>query len=132
VELLVIRPGISVAKGVSPNGTQLPGTDLAYSVTLTNAGSAAAAGVVTVDTLPANVMFKVGSVVNTLPGGLTATLAYSNDGGTTWTYVPASLACGAPAGFDRCVNRVRWTFTGTLSSIAPNNIALVEFVSRIR
>jgi hypothetical protein len=27
---------------------------------------------------------------------------------------------------------VRWTFTGTLSSIAPNNIALVEFVSRIR
>ena len=132
VELSVIRPGISVAKAVSPNGTQLPGTDLAYSVTLSNTGSAAAAGVVTVDTLPANVMFKVGSVVNTLPGGLTATLAYSNDGGTTWTYIPASLACGAPAGFDRCVNRVRWTFTGTLSPIAPNNVALVEFISRIR
>jgi uncharacterized repeat protein (TIGR01451 family) len=131
-EMTVIRPGVSVAKTVSPTGTQLPGTDLTYSVTLTNAGSAGAAGVVTVDTLSANVMFKVGSIVNTLPGGFTATLAYSNDGGATWTYVPATLACGAPAGFDGCVNRVRWTFTGALSSSSPNNVALVQFISKIR
>ena len=132
VELTVIRPGVSVLKGVSPNGTQVPGTDLTYTVTLTNAGSAAAASIVAVDTLSSNLIFKVGSVVNNLPAGLTATLAYSNDGGSTWTYVPASLACGAPAGFDRCVNRVRWTLTGTLSSTAPNNTGTVQFVSRIR
>jgi len=132
VELTVIRPGVSVLKGVNPTGTQLPGTDLTYTVTLTNAGSAPAAGIVTVDTLSSNVMFKLGSVVNNLPAGLTASLAYSNDGGSTWTYVPASLACGAPAGFDRCVNRVRWTFTGSLSSTSPNNVATVEFISQIR
>ena len=131
-ELNVIRPGVSVLKGVNPNGTQLPGTDLTYTVTLTNAGSAPAASIVTVDTLSSNVMFQVGSVVNNLPGGLAATLAYSNDGGSTWTYVPASQACGAPTGFDRCVNRVRWTLTGTLSSTAPDNTGTVQFISRIR
>lgn len=132
VELTVIRPGVSILKGVSPNGTQQPGTDLTYTVTVTNAGSAPAASIVTVDTLSSSLMFKVGSVVNTLPAGFTAGLAYSNNGGSTWTYVPVSLACGAPAGFDRCVNRVRWTFSGTLSSTAPNNVAIVEFISRIR
>ncbi|MEO8089402.1 MAG: hypothetical protein ABI703_03805 [Gemmatimonadales bacterium] len=130
--LTVVRPNLTIAKAVSPTGTWPPGTDLLYTVTLTNPGSAPAASIVTVDTLRSTVTFKVGSVVNTLPGGLTATLAYSNDGGSTWTYVPASQACGAPAGFDRCVNRVRWTFTGSLSSTAPNNVAVVEFISRIR
>src|SRR5438876_3743968 len=28
-------------------------------------------------------------------------VAYSNDGGSTWTYVPVSSACSAPAGYDR-------------------------------
>ncbi len=132
LELTVIRPGVSVLKGVSPNGTQLPGTDLTYTVTLTNAGSAPAAGLVTVDTLSSNVMFKVGSVVSNLPAGLTATPAYSNDGGLTWTYVPASQACAAPAGFDGCVNRVRWTLGGTLSSVAPDNTGNVQLTTRIR
>jgi uncharacterized repeat protein (TIGR01451 family) len=132
VELTVIRPGVSVLKGVSPGGTQLPGTDLTYTVTLTNGGSAPAAGIVTVDTLSSNVMFKVGSVASSLPAGLTATPAYSNNGGSTWTYVPVSQACSAPAGFDGCVNRVRWTLTGTLSQTVPNNTGNVQLTTRIR
>jgi uncharacterized repeat protein (TIGR01451 family) len=131
-ELTVVRPGISVLKDVTPGGTRPPGTDLTYGVNLTNFGSAAAAGVAVVDTLSSNLMFKVGSIVDNLPSGVAVSHAYSIDGGTTWTYVPASQGCGAPAGFDRCVNRVRWTFTGTLSAVAPDNAARLEFISRIR
>jgi hypothetical protein len=85
------------------------------------------------DPIPANTDFKVGSVTTTLgTTGLTVVVAYSNNGGTTWVYVPASGAGGAPAGYDRNVTHVRWSFGGNLSHIAPNNAGSVSFVTRIR
>ncbi|HEY6208937.1 MAG TPA: hypothetical protein VIW28_07760, partial [Gemmatimonadales bacterium] len=91
-----------------------------------------AAGVALVDTLAPAVQFKVGSAVTTLPTGVTAVLSYSNDGGTTWTYVPVSAACSAPAGYDRCVNRIRWQLQNPLSYTAPDNTGSLQFVAQIR
>jgi uncharacterized repeat protein (TIGR01451 family) len=118
---------------------QSPGTDITYKITFTNSGGRAAQSFVLTDPDPSttlkisdNTDFKVGSVTTTL-GGLTGvTVAYSNDGGATWTYTPASGAGGAPAGYDRNVTHIRWSFTGSLTQTAPNNAGSVSFVTRIR
>jgi uncharacterized repeat protein (TIGR01451 family) len=130
--LTVVRPTMTVAKSVSPGGTQLPGANLTYTVTLSNIGSSNATSVVVVDTLPAAVRFKVGSIVNTLPAGVSVVVDYSNNSGATWTYVPTSGACGALAGYDGCVNRVRWRLQNPLSSTAPNNTGTLQLVTQIR
>ncbi|MEO8436279.1 MAG: hypothetical protein ABI596_15360, partial [Pyrinomonadaceae bacterium] len=136
-------PNVGLVKSVSPNGVQLPGTDLDYTIVYTNIGGQPASNFVIVDPNTANadplervlhnVDFKVGSLTST-PGttGLVATFEYSNDGGTTWTYTPVSAGGGAPAGYDRLVTNVRWTFAGTLSATAPNNTGSVAFTVRIR
>ena len=64
--------------------------------------------------------------------GLTVAVAYSNNSGSTWAYTPASGAGGAPAGYDRLVTNVRWTFTGNLSPTVPNNTGSVGFIARVR
>ena len=130
--LTVIRPSMTIAKAVSPTGTRAPGTDLSYAMTITNVGTTSAASVVLVDTLRSTVQFKVGSVSNSLPAGMTVIVDYSNDGGATWTYVPVSGACSAPANYDRCVNRVRWRLQNPLSSLPPDNTGTLQFVARIR
>ncbi len=130
--LTVVRPTMTVAKSVSPGGTHLPGANLTYTVTLSNIGSSNATSVVVVDTLPTAVLFKVGSIVNTLPAGVPVAVDYSNNGGATWTYVPTTGGCGAPVGFDGCVNRVRWRLQNPLSSTAPNNTGTLQFVTQIR
>jgi uncharacterized repeat protein (TIGR01451 family) len=126
----VARPSLTVSKGVVPAGTQPPGTDLSYTITVTNGGTSNANSVVLVDSLGSTVQFKVGSVINSLP--VSVVVEYSNNGGSTWTYAPASGACSAPAGYDRCVNRVRWTLQSALSSIGPNNTGTVQLIARIR
>ena len=124
---------VTLAKTVSPSGTQQPGTDLAYTVTFTNSGDAAGSVLSITDACPANTDFKVGSVTNNLgTTGLTVVVAYSNNGGSTWTYPPASGGGGAPAGYDRLVTNIRWTFTGNLSQSSPNNTGSVSFTARIR
>lgn len=130
-DLTVVRPAISITKDVAP-ATQLPGTDLTYTVTVTNVGTREAINAVAVDSLAAELQFKVGSVVPLLPPGVSAAVAYSDDGGGTWTYTPVSLGCGAPAGYDACVNRIRWTLLDPLSANAPNNVANFEFVAQIK
>jgi len=85
-----------------------------------------------VDTLAAAVQLKVGSVTTTLPGGVTAVVEYSNDSGATWGYVPASGACAAPAGYDRCVSRIRWQLQSPLGYSAPDNTGSLQFVAQIR
>ncbi len=112
---------------------QTPGTDLTYKIAFTNGGGRAAQSFVLTDQIPANTDFKVGSVSTALgTTGMTVVVAYSNDGGTTYTYTPASGGGGAPAGYDRNVTHVRWTFTGNLSQTSPNNTGSVSFITRIR
>jgi uncharacterized repeat protein (TIGR01451 family) len=136
-------PSVSLVKSVSPGGTQLPGTDLLYTIVYTNTGGQPANNFVVTDPNPANAVpaervfhnvdFKVGSMTST-PGstGMVAAFQYSNDGGATWTYTPVSGAGGAPAGYDRVVTNVRWSFAGSLSQTAPNNSGSVGFTVRIR
>lgn len=128
-------PNVGLAKSVSPSGAAqtVPGADLTYTITFTNGGTAAASSLVIVDPIPNNTDFKVGSVTNNLGStGLTVVVAYSNDGGSTYVYAPGSGGGGAPAGYDRNVTNIRWTFSGNLSQTAPNNTGNVSFIARIR
>ena len=128
----VIHPVISIAKGVNPGGTQVPGTNLTFTSTVTNVGGASAASVAVVDSIPTAVQYKLASTAATLPAGVTVLIDYSNDGGTTWTYTPVNAGCSAPIGYDRCVNRIRWRLQAALSNTAPNNQGTLSFISRIR
>ena len=136
-------PNVELVKSVNPSGTQVPGTDLTYTIVYTNSGAQAATNFVIVDPNPLNadplervlrnLDFKLGTMTSS-PGttGLVATFEFSNDGGASWTYTPVSGGGGAPAGYDRNVTNVRWTFTGNLSHTAPNNTGSVSFTVRIR
>jgi uncharacterized repeat protein (TIGR01451 family) len=126
-------PNVGLTKSVSPSGSQIPGTDLAYTINFSNGGTAAAQTLVISDPIPNNTDFKVGSVTNNLGStGLTVVVAYSHNGGSTFVYTPASGGGGAPVGYDRNVTNIRWTFTGNLSQSAPNNAGSVTFTARIR
>ncbi|HWK90384.1 MAG TPA: hypothetical protein VNP72_10320, partial [Longimicrobium sp.] len=132
VTVLRIRPALSLLKGVSPGGTVAPGTDLTYTMTFSNVGSAAAQGVVLHDDVPAQLWFKFASVNNSLPAGVSAAVQYSTDGGATWTYTPVSGGCGAPSGYDACVDRIRWVLSGTLPADQVASMGTLQFVARIR
>ena len=126
-------PNIALVKSVDLPGNQSPGTDLTYSIAFTNSGGSAAQTLVVTDPIPPNTDFKIGSESHNLgTTGLTVVVAYSNDNGSTWTYTPVSGGGSAPAGYDRNVTNIRWTFSGNLSQTSPNNAGSVSFTSRIR
>ena len=136
-------PVIALVKSVNPSGSQIPGTELIYTIVYTNNGGNPASSFIVIDPNPANVDalervfhnidFKIGSMTSS-PGtsGLATAFSYSNDGGTTWTYAPVSGGGGAATGYDRNVTNIRWTFTGNLSQTSPNNTGSVSFTARIR
>jgi len=129
--LTVIRPNITISKVVNPNGTQLPGTDLTYTGTMTNAGTEEAVGVASVSSIAPETEFKTGSVVTSFAAGITVSVEFSDDDGSSWTYIPASTGCGAPAGYDGCLTDIRWTLQNPLPSGAPDNVGTMEYVARI-
>jgi uncharacterized repeat protein (TIGR01451 family) len=109
------------------------GSDLVYSISFSNTGGYQASSFVVTDQVPSNTDFKVGSVTSSLGStGLAVAVAYSNNSGASFAYAPASAGGGAPAGYDRNVTHVRWTFTGSLSQTSPNNSGSVGFTTRIR
>ena len=130
---------VDLQKSVS--GSPTPGTDLTYTVVFTNKGGASVNFSSLNDPNPlsglkinTNMYFKVGSLSSNLTAtGLSlSSVKYSNDGGATWTYTPASGAGSAPAGYDGNVTNVQWNFTGSLSQTAPNNTGSVSFVAQIK
>ena len=132
LDLTLIRPQVTLGKGVSPTGTQPPGTDLTYTMTVTNAGTADAAQVALVDSIPSDLEFQVGSEGTSLPAGITAVVEFSDDDGASWTYTPVSGGCGAAVGYDSCVSRIRWTLQAPLPSTGPDNTGDLSFSARIR
>lgn len=85
------------------NPKAIPGATVDYSILVDNNGTVSATNVVVVDAVPSSTSFLVGSTSST-PGG--TTIAYSNDGGTTWTYVPVAGVDGS----DPTVTHLRVTF----------------------
>jgi fibronectin-binding autotransporter adhesin len=133
VVLTRASPSVTLDNSVNPSGTQAPGTELTYTITFANVQCCAAQSLVIKDPIPANTDFKVGSETHDLgTTGLTVVVDYSNDNESTWTYTPASGSGGAPAGYDRSVTNIRWTFSGNLSQSPPNNNGSVSFITRIR
>jgi uncharacterized repeat protein (TIGR01451 family) len=129
----ITPPNVALNKAVSPSGTQLPGTNLAYSIDFANGGGMAALNLVLKDPIPANTDFKISSETHNLATtGLAVAVTYSNDGGASWTYTPVSGGGGASAGYDRNVTNIRWAFSGNLMQTSPNNSGSVGFTSRIR
>lgn len=112
-----------------------PGSDITYVITFTNSGGSFAADFVITDPIPANTDIKVGSESHSspLPTGLTGvTVEYFHSPTSTWITNPASGGGGAPAGYNRDITSIRWTFNGNLSQLAPNNTGFVSFTVRIR
>jgi hypothetical protein len=130
---------LNVVPAIAAGSTPVPGATIAYvntylnvtTVQNTNDAILNAASIVVIDVIdPAKTDFKVGSITGNLAAGITSvTTAFSNDSGATWTYTPASLAGGAPAGFDRLVTNVRFALTGTLGPLSTGDAG---FTVRIR
>ncbi len=132
-------PIVSVIKTSTPlagplGAYDLPGSDVVYTLTVTNSGgSAADAGSLTlVDLLPPGVVFRnspfdagtaapfkvIGAGVSLPPGAAT----FSSNNGATWSLAPA-------AGYDPAVTGIRLAPAGTLAAGATVEIA---FVTRIK
>jgi uncharacterized repeat protein (TIGR01451 family) len=135
---VVSPPNVTLTKGCPVPANcltqpQRPGTDLTYTITFTNTGGRPAQNFAITDQIPANTDYKLASATSNLgTTGLTVAITYSNNGGTTYVYTPVSGAGGAPAGYDRTVTHVRWSFGGNLSNASPNNTGSVTFLVRIR
>ena len=124
-------------RGPAPSGLEWPDprfrANLIYTLVHTNESSADLVPQQTIDPIPAYTEFQVSSATFS-PGvsGITATIGYSDDGGTSWAYSPMGGGGGAPAGFDRNVTHIRYTFGGTLVNTSPDNTFTVTFGVRIR
>lgn len=137
-------PALSVAKTSAPSVAtgqdrfNIPGADVAYAITVTNAGGSPVdlAGLVLTDILPAQARFFNGdfdpAVPNSGPFQLTAggsgvtltpaNAAFSADGGNTYGYVPT-------AGYDANVRAIRVAPGGRL---AANTSFTIRFRAKIQ
>ena len=137
-------PVLSVAKSSAPLATtganrfNAPGEDVVYSLVVANAGGSPVDlnGTTLTDALPPGVSFFNGDFDGAGPGttpfelvagtsGLTlaaANASYSNNGGTSFAYVPA-------AGYDPAVNTLRLAPGG---SMAANSSFTIRFRARIK
>lgn len=125
------------------NGTTnpklIPGGDLIYTLTVTNSNASSLDGVdlpALTDLLPSGVTFYNGDIddggplttnFEFVPGTSGLSLAagnigYSNNGGTTYAYAPAT-------GYDTAVNALRFAPTG---SFAANSSFSIRFRTRIK
>jgi trimeric autotransporter adhesin len=137
---VVSAPSVTLCKTVSGQpcpppalAALQPGSDITYVINFANAGGSAASAFAVTDQIPANTDFKLGTASASLgTTGLSVAIVYSNDGGATYLYTPVSAGGGAPAGYDRSVTHVRWSFTGSLPNAAPDNAGSVSFTVRIR
>jgi len=137
-------PSLSMAKSSAPYATSGPDrfnaplADVVYTLTVTNNGGSPVdlASLVLIDALPSTMSFYNGDFDPSAPGtdpfqlnagtsGVTlasANVAYSNNGGSSYAYVPA-------AGYDSAVNRIRFAPGGTM---AANSSFDIKFRARIK
>jgi uncharacterized repeat protein (TIGR01451 family) len=112
-------PNVALQKSLTPTTPSqiIPGADLLYAINFSNTGTASASSLIIIDQIPANTDFKVSSVTNALgTTGLTVTVAYSNNGGSTYAYTPASGGGGAASGYDRSATHIRVRLRPTIQA----------------
>ena len=128
----IVAGNLVLNKSVNPSGNQAPGTELTYRTDYSNVGTGNMDTIVIFDAIPAWTQYRVGSASSgTLATGISAiAIEFSDDSGTTWTYVPASGGGGAPANFDANVTNIRWVLTGTLAG-GDGTADGVAFIVRI-
>lgn len=131
-ELLRGAPQLTLVRSLNLVNPADPGTEVQHTLQFTNAGTYPATGVVIHDSVAPELMFKPGTVANALPVGITATVQYSMDGGATWNYTPVSGGCSAPAGFDACVQRIRWTLVGSLPANPALSSGTLTYTARVQ
>lgn len=128
-------PATSVA--TDPNRFNIPGSDVDYTITVTNSGGSTvdATTIVLTDLLPPNVTFNnvdldagtAGVQPYVFTAGTSgvalaaANVAYTNNNGSTYAYTPV-------AGVDPAVDGVRYSPTGTM---AANSSFSVRFRTRV-
>ena len=110
--------------------TASPGQVITYTLLTTNSGLGDATSVLLSDALSRYTFWGIDSFGANTPFLLTqgapasglvlGTPAYSNDGGSSWTYTPSSGAGGAPAGYDGNVTNWRIPMTGTMPGSGAN------------
>jgi uncharacterized repeat protein (TIGR01451 family) len=137
-------PRLSITKSSTPFATSgadrfnAPGADVVYTITAANSGGSPVdlAGLTLADLLPAQTSFYNGDFDTAAPGtdpfkltagssGVTLAasgVAYSNDGGSSYAYTPAT-------GYDAAVNAVRFAPGG---SMAANSSFSISFRARIK
>ncbi|MFC1838221.1 hypothetical protein ACFL1N_01475 [Thermodesulfobacteriota bacterium] len=76
----VTAPVLGLNKAVSPTGPQPPGTELTYTVTVTNNGTGAATAVVISDIIPTYTTYKAGSISAGSTVGTLTSKTDANDG----------------------------------------------------
>lgn len=118
-------PLLSILKSASLANAN-PGQAIVYTVQIANSGAGAGSNVILRDDLSPYAAFNLNSYgagirfsfTDSAPAsGLSlGTPAYSNDNGSTWTYVPVSGGGGVPAGFDGAITNWRIPMTGTIRS----------------
>jgi uncharacterized repeat protein (TIGR01451 family) len=129
---VIVAGNLTLTKAVNPLGNQPPGAELTYTTDYQNVGLDALTSVIIYDPIPLFTQYRVGSEsVGIPPAGITAiTPEFSNDGGTSWVYVPVSGGGGAPANFDANVTNVRFRMTGTIAA-GQGSATGVSFTVRI-
>lgn len=127
--IVTIAPTLTVTKTASPASGK-PGDVITYTVVGSNPSSGYAKNVALTDYLSPYTFWGVNSygagvsfrfTDGTPPSGLTlGTPSYSRDGGSTWSYTPASGANGAPAGYDGYVTNWQVPLIGTMNPGGAN------------
>jgi uncharacterized repeat protein (TIGR01451 family) len=125
------QPSLTLSKVGLADSVGVHGAYLTYTISFSNAGTAAAVSTVVTDSLPPHVDLVVGSARSTLPAGVGVVVEYSANG-TTWDYLPVSGGCGAPSGLDACTRHVRWRMLDPLPHEEPGNSGKSYLSARIR
>lgn len=126
--ILLGLPSISVVK-LADRAAASPGDTITYTVIVANSGNGKASNVRVEDFLSPYVQGGLNSYAGapfqftdgSPSSGLTlGTPVYSNNGGSTWTYTPASGAGGAPAGYDGNITNWRIPMSGAMNADGAN------------
>jgi uncharacterized repeat protein (TIGR01451 family) len=135
--LQVNIPNISVFKSASTSTTD-PGQEVAYTITIRNPNPFVINNVAVVDSMSPYTALKLGSFVitdGTPVSGLnlgSVVFSYSDNYGSTWSYVPVSGQGGQPAGYDGAVSS--WKIDmGPAGVMNSNNASLsIQYSVRVR